>query len=356
VKKEAKLLFSKGVESLILSIELFNRPHDCARTHGVLIFMDHAMEMLLKASILQRGGRIREKRAKQTIGFDACVRRGLSEGEIKFLTKEQALTLQMINSLRDAAQHYILDISEQHLYLQAQAGLTVFRDLCRSVFNIEMTTQLPQRVLPLSTSAPTDLATLFDREIQEVRKLLRPGSRRKIEAYAKLRALAIVECSLQGEKVQPGEEDLRKITKQVEDKKSWDQIFPGVASISLTTEGYGPSLDLRISQKKGIPIRLVPEGTPGATVVAVKRVNELGYYKFGLNDLARQVKLTGPKTIAFVRYLNLKTDPECYKEFVVGKTKFGRYSDKAVKQITKALKAVTVEEVWKLHGMRWKKK
>ena len=48
----------------------------------------------MKAAILHRGGRIREKRAKETIGFDACVRRSLSDGTIKYLKEEQALVLQ----------------------------------------------------------------------------------------------------------------------------------------------------------------------------------------------------------------------------------------------------------------------
>ena len=43
------------------------------------------LEMLMKAAILHGGGRIREKRAKETIGFDACVRRSLSDGKIKDL-------------------------------------------------------------------------------------------------------------------------------------------------------------------------------------------------------------------------------------------------------------------------------
>ncbi len=30
----------------------------------------------------------------------------------------------------------------------------------------------------------------------------------------------------------------------------------------------------------------MPESTPGASVVAVKRVNELGFYQFDLNDVA----------------------------------------------------------------------
>jgi hypothetical protein len=92
-------------------------------------FLDHAFEMLFKAIILHRGGRIREARAAQTIGFDASVRKGLSDAKVKFLTDHQALTVQMINSLRDAAQHHILDISEGHLYIHAQAGLSLFRDL-----------------------------------------------------------------------------------------------------------------------------------------------------------------------------------------------------------------------------------
>src|SRR6476661_5431739 len=105
MKKEVKLLRQKAIQSLILSIEIFNRPSDAGRIDGVLIFLDHAFEMLLKSIILHRGGKIRKRRAKQTIGFDLSVRRGLSDATIKFLTENQALTLQMINSLRDASQH-----------------------------------------------------------------------------------------------------------------------------------------------------------------------------------------------------------------------------------------------------------
>src|SRR3984957_15670804 len=116
MRREAKLLLAKACDSLVLSIELFNRPHERARISGSLIHLDHGFEMLLKAAILHRGGRIREKHAKETIGFDACVRRSLSDGKIKFLKEEQALVLQTINGLRDAAQHHLLDISEGQLY------------------------------------------------------------------------------------------------------------------------------------------------------------------------------------------------------------------------------------------------
>jgi hypothetical protein len=35
--------------------------------------------MLLKAAIVDRGGRIAERRGKQTIGFDHCVRKSLTD-------------------------------------------------------------------------------------------------------------------------------------------------------------------------------------------------------------------------------------------------------------------------------------
>lgn len=198
MKKEAKHLYIKAIDSLTLSIELFNRPNDCARIHGILIFMDHSFEMLLKAAILHKGGKIKEKRAKETIGFSACVRRAFSIEGIKFLSEEEVLTLQSLNGLRDAAQHYTLEISEQHLYFQAQAGLTLFRDIVRKVFDIELKTELPVRVLPLSTIPPTDIQAFFDSEVSDIKKLLQPKSRKRLEALEKLRALAIVENSIQG--------------------------------------------------------------------------------------------------------------------------------------------------------------
>jgi hypothetical protein len=185
MKREAKLLLQKACDSLVLSIELFNRPNDRGRVSGTLIQLDHSFEMLMKAAILHRGGSIREKRAKETIGFDACVRRSVSDGKIKYLAEEQALILQTLNGLRDAAQHHLLDISEGQLYVHVQSGVTLFRDPLKSVFDQELATHLPTRVLPVSTSPPTTLAALFDSEVAEIKRLLRPGRRRRIEALAR---------------------------------------------------------------------------------------------------------------------------------------------------------------------------
>lgn len=346
MKREARLLLEKGCDSVLLSIEFFNRPYDRGRVSSTLILLNHAFEMLLKAVLVHRGGRIREARANQTIGFDTCVRRGLTGGSLKFLSEEQALLLQSINGLRDATQHDLLEISEAHLYVQAQAGVTLFRDILKDVFGQELANHLPERVLPISTSPPQNLTTLFDFEVGAIKKLLRPGRRRKIEAEARLRPLAILDAAIRGEKGQPSAVDLRRIEKELSGGKSWQDIFKGVSAIEITSDPSVPGFSLRLTKKAGIPIQLVPEGTPDASVVAVKRVDELGFYNLGAKQLSEKVELSMPKAIAVVDYLDIRANAECYKEFKIGKSSFKRYSQKAVDAIETALQVENAEVIW----------
>lgn len=348
IRREARFLLEKAIDSLVLSIEHFNRPSNLGRVSVFLILLDHSFEMILKAAIIHLGGNIWEKDKPQTIGFDKCVRLGLNER--KFLSEDQALTLQTINGLRDAAQHHIIEISEEQLYLHAQAGITLFRDLLNNVFDIDLTLRLPSRVLPISTVAPTDIAILFDAKIEEIKKLLEPGKRKRTEAYARLRPLAIFDATIRGEKLQPSIKDLRKMGTKIIDGKPWEEVFAGVASIQFSIDGAAPSISLHITKKEGVPVQLVPEGTPGASVIAVRRVNELGFYNLDRDQLAKNVGLTGPKTTAVIRYLDLKNRPECCKEIVIGKSKFLRYSQNAIEPIKKALEEKPIDEIWEEFG------
>jgi hypothetical protein len=61
MKKETKLLKQKALNSLTLCVDQFNRTSDTGRVEAVLHFPDHSFEMLLKASILHRGGKIRDR-------------------------------------------------------------------------------------------------------------------------------------------------------------------------------------------------------------------------------------------------------------------------------------------------------
>lgn len=352
MKREARLLLGKACDSLMLSIEFFNRPHDLGRAATTLILLDHAFEMLLKAGIVHRGGRIREKRANETMGFDKCVRCALSDGNIKFLTEEQTLTLQGINNLRDAAQHHLLDISENQLYIHIQAGVTLFRDVLKSVFNRNLCEILPNRVLPISTTAPLGLTALFDGEIAEVIRLLQPGSRKRLQAQARLRPLVLLDASIKGEKGQPSPGKLKRLGNDLAAGKTWQDLFPGVASMEITADGVGPSLSLRFTKKEGVPFHVVPEGTPGAAVVAVKRVNELDFYNLGVSQVAEHVGLGRNKTLALVRYLKMEEDTDCFKIIKIGKNEFKRYSQKAIERIKEVLPQVSIDEIWQEYRPR----
>jgi len=349
MKRETRLLRQKAVNSLIISIEQFNRPWDVGRTDSVLLLLDHSFEMLLKASILHRGGRIRDPGEKNTIGFDACIRRALSTGKVQFLSEEQALTLQAINGLRDAAQHHLVDMSEGHLYLQAQSGVTLHRDLLKRVFDQDLAELLPARVLPISTVAPLDPIALFVDEVREVQRLLAPGSRRGAEALAKLRALSIVDGAMKGEKLQPSEGELKKLASRINSGTSdIDSLFPGIAGVSFNVEGSGPAISLRIGKKAGIPVRLVPEGTADAAVVGIKRVNELDYYNLRFNDLKRKLGITQNQVTALIGELGIKESEDFAKKIITTWC----YSQKALKAMEDALKKQPAAAWWRKHKAR----
>jgi hypothetical protein len=346
VKKQASLLLGKSLDSLVLSIEHFNRPWDRGRPEAVLILLDRSFELLLKAAILHKGGKIREPYGRETIGFDKCVRKCLTDAKVTCISEEEGLSMQNINSLRDAAQHDIVELSEQELYMYSQAGVTVYRDILERVFNEKLSSHLPARVLPVSTDPPKDLHTMIDADFADIRALLQPNRRRQIEAKAKLKALAIVEASLQGVRSQPGDSEVNLLARKVQSGTEWQEIFPGVASLELSSEGTGIGVQLRIVKKEGEKVQLVAEGTPGATVLAVKRVNELDYYSLGLRELGHKLGLGQNHALALVKHLHIQDDDDCYKEIAVGRSKFKRYSPAALDRMKRALPETDMTAVW----------
>jgi hypothetical protein len=341
-------MLHKAIDSLILSIELFNRPSNNGRIHSVLILLDHSFEMLLKSAIINKGGKIREKNKNETIGFDACIRKGISDSKIQFLSDDQAITLQTINGLRDAAQHHLLDISETQLYLHVQSGVTLFNDLLNLVFSKKLNDYLPNRVLPVSSIAPMDIITLFENETKEIEKLLNPKKKKKTEAFARIRPLAILDATIQGKKLQPSDSELSSIAKGIVSKIPLAELFPGVFSIDFSFDKEGAKINLRITKKEGIPINIVPEGTPGASVVALKRVNELDYYSLNCTQIAKKIGITLPKTVAIIRYLKIQNDDKYYKEINIGKSRFKRYSNIALQYIKEKIREIDIDEIWKV--------
>jgi len=356
MRKEAKILLQKSLDSLVLSTEHFNRPWNTGREEIVLILLDRAFELLFKSIIVHKGGKIREPREKETIGFEKCVRKCVSDSNIKCLDEEQALTVQIINSLRDAAQHYILYISEQQLYMFSQAGITLYGQILKDVFKKKLHEILPERVLPISTKPPHNLASVISAEFEDIKRLATPGSRMQLQARAKLRSLAIIDSSLRGIRTQPSEGELGKLVRDIQSDKTWQTIFPGIATLRIDTTGSGLTVSIRLTKKEGEAVHLVPEGTPGATIVAVKRVSEIDFYTLGLMNLADHLGLSSSKLLAVINELEIQNNHEYFKIFKIGSVVHKRYSKKALDRLREALPTIDIDAIWTKRKAHAKKK
>ena len=160
------------------------------------------------------------------------------------------------------------------------------------------------------------------------------------------RSLAVLEGAVNGNYEQPSDRELGKICKRLADGEPWTTVFPGVDSINITAEADGPSISLRLSKNEGMAVQLLKEGEGAGAVVALRRVDELGYYNLGATQLAKIVGLTPPKCRAVIDHLGLREDVECFKEFRIGKSTHGRYAPAAMRKINAALEAEPIEQIW----------
>jgi hypothetical protein len=128
--------------------------------------------------------------------------------------------------------------------------------------------------------------------------------------------------------------------------EGWRQIFPGVSTLSIKPEGGGVGLSLRITKKEGDAVHIVPEGTPDATVVLVKRVNELDFYNLGLRDLARKLAVKEVRLLWLIQQERMQDDPDFFKTIRVGKTSYKRYSRKCFEALRAKLDEIDLNTLW----------
>lgn len=200
----------------------------------------------------------------------------------------------------------------------------------------------------MSTSPPRDIDLLLDDEFTVISELVRPGSRRLSDARARLRPVAILDAATAGSDHQPTEKELDGHIRSLRGGSSWRDLFPGVAAIQLATEGSGLTYSLRLTKKEGVPIHTVKEGDAATAVVAVRRVNELGFYQFGFNDLATRVGhlVSRNKLQAAIKHFRLHDDEKYFKELIIGHSRFGRYSQDALHFLLEELPRADIQAIW----------
>lgn len=351
-KRDVAELKKRAINSLVLAIELFNRPHDDGRAESVLILLHHAFEMLLKAIIKDKTGRVHAKGEKYSYGFDKCLE--VAQNEIKSISADERATLSILDAHRDTAVHYYQEVSEELLYLQAQAAVTLFDDLLHRTFDQRLADCIPQRVLPVSTRPPRDLKLLIDSELKQVDELLRAGSRKGIQAAARLRPILALATAARDDAERVTEKELRKAIRRRRKGEDWSVILPEIAQLRLDTQGEGIPIYLRIKKNAEAAVRIAKEGEPVVGTVIKQEINIWDKYNLGRDDLAKKLGISGPRTSALIIELGIQDDPECFKILRRKSSEFKGYSKTALDRLRAAIGGgIDVEAVWQKHRHRF---
>lgn len=350
MKRIPRLLKAKAISSLRRATAAYNGVDDDGRQTAVLLHLQHACEMLLKAALRERGVNLfdrSEGRVGRSIGFAKCVR--LAREHVG-LTEDELGTLRAVDSMRDDEQHWIAAVNEGLLYLHARACVTLFDEILLDIFDERLADHLPERVLPISTRAPADIDVLIDEQFDQARQLLRPGQRRRAEARAMLRGLLALEAHVAEDAV-VNERDVNRVETGIREGKSLEQVFPRLGPLGAAIEGEGPTLTVHFTKKAGVPVTYVSADDP-REAAAVRQVDLQRKYHMSPNQLADRLELTAPRALALRRELNLDDDDSCLHEFVFGTQRHKRYSDNALTRMVEALETVDMQEVWKRHRPR----
>lgn len=347
LKKNVAPLLERAIESLTLSIELFNRPAETARRHGVLILLQHAFEMLLKSSILQRTGSIHDREQRYTFGFDKCLT--VATHELGILKPDERATLSILDAQRDQAAHYYVEVSEDVLYVHAQSAVTLFDEVLKRAFSKSLADMLPSRVLPVSTRPPRDLTLLLTSELLEVDRLLEAGTRQGAHAAARLRTvLAFAVGSRDGAERVP-ESDIEAAIAKRRKKQEWDVILPEIAQLKLSTDGSGIPISMRISKDAQIAVRVAKPGEPVEGTLLKQDIDPWTVFTMSRDDLAEKLELSGPRTHALIYELKIQEDQECYRELRRKSQTFKGYSKKALDRLRLGKGELNLDDVWQKH-------
>lgn len=334
LRRDARTLKAKALCSLRRAVTAFNGCDEDGRVTTVLLHLQHASEILLKAVLVQRGIRVIDPLKKTSIGHDKCV--NLATQHAKLSISDAGL-LRAVDALRDAEQHWMIVVPEDVLYLHARGLVTVFDDLLKRVLGDSLASHLPARVLPISTQPPAGFDLLVDREYSQIRELLRPGKRQRDEARGRIRTLLAMESHV-AEGVDISEVDIDRIEKAIRAGQNRSSVFPRLGGLDTQISGSGATIVVRFNKKdgEGAPVRFIAADDP-TEAAAVREVDLQKRFYLSATELGKKLGLTTPQSHALRRKLSIDGDPQCRHTFTFGKSKHDRFSDNAFTRMREAL-------------------
>lgn len=341
MRRNTKRFLERARDSLIVGIEIFNRPADTARVEGVLLLLNHAFEMLLKGVVLEKTGRIRAKREKYNYGLKKCLE--ICETQLNVLDKDEALVLKNLNGFRDAAAHDIVDMSEGLLYGHAQSAIQIFGAILKRVFNRELAKWLPRRILPISTSLPTEIHAVIEHDMNAISSMLSKGHRREDDAEARLRAYQVMEKNIRESQGVPSTEPSDAVIVRKLKSGDWKTVLPMVAGLVQPATG-GIPFSLHVTKKDGVAVRI----DPGASAaIAFRYVKPEDKYPYLTSELAKKLDTTTSKVVGLVKLLGIKNNDDFHTSIKVSqKGVVNRYSEKAHRLMAAAIAKEGIDPLW----------
>jgi hypothetical protein len=350
MRRDARLLKRKAVISLRRSMSAFNSLEDADRHTTVLLHLQHAFEMLLKASLHQRKVPVLDPHSGQSISFKKCLNQGI---EHLGLTERDLGTLRTIEQLRNDEYHYLGLVNEGILFIHLRAGVTIFDQLLRAVFGETLADQMPARVLPISTEPPQSLDVLIDEEFSQVRQLLAPGRRRGAQARARLRTLLALEGHVAEGELVVTERDVSRVEAAIRRGEERRAVFPRLTGLTSTATGMQVAIKVKTTKREGMPVHFVADDD--ADAVAVREVDLTKKFHFTKTELARHAGLTTSKALALRDHLGIDADPNMHWSTTRGHTVIEGYSDAALHAMRDSIQGgVDVNKLWRDYAKRKK--
>jgi hypothetical protein len=307
------------------------------------MFLQHSFEMLLKAGILQKTGTIHERGERYTYGFDRCLT--IAHEQLRVITRDDKMTLEILDVQRDQAVHFYADVSEDMLYVHAQSSVTLFTDLLSALFERDLTQELPSRILPVSTRPPRELQQLLWNELQEVDRLLEAGTRRGAHAAAKLRSVLAFTVGTREDGERVTESEIESAIQQRRNKREWAVILPEVVQLDLSAKGTGMPVFFTISKNASSGLRVAAPGEEVVGTLVKQEIDVWEVFTLSLADLASKLQQNRSRTLALIYELKIQEDRRLYKELKRKSQVHKGYSKRALDSLRTAVATVDMDVV-----------
>jgi hypothetical protein len=178
----------------------------------------------LKGAVLKGTGKLRAKNDKHNYSFARCL--NICFLKLKLFDETNHAGLKIINSLRDAAAHDVLELNEgvlAHFYIMA---VLIFQDILGRVSVEKFSKRVFARKILSKSAPPKDFNFYLRNDFSTAKKMLKQGKKRRQAALIKLRPYVIVENDLReaaGKRTAISEDS---VIKKVMEGKGIEEVFP----------------------------------------------------------------------------------------------------------------------------------